>query len=281
MESLVIFDNIVPASMSGDIVSDASTTYAVVDFAKKKKKKKKVCAPEEVQESDSAIPLYAVVEKTKTPIAAPEKSLVYTHDSTDLANNEISMYEEPAPSSTRYLSLEISQQDTEKSKSEGSARARRLVFWALLVVALVLVAAVIACIVFTFVEVSPLKSEIKSLQQYTQQINVTSLNRSDTFASMFQSLNMLFKVSLSQVNNSLRNLLLLQENNTQELIYILQNSGLLITFPATSCASIHLFSPSLPSGDYWIRAFNGSAVSVYCDMTRSCGNITGGWMRVA
>ena len=25
----------------------------------------------------------------------------------------------------------------------------------------------------------------------------------------------------------------------------------------------------------------GSAVRVYCDMTRTCGNITGGWMRVA
>ena len=25
----------------------------------------------------------------------------------------------------------------------------------------------------------------------------------------------------------------------------------------------------------------GSAIRVYCDMTRTCGNITGGWMRVA
>ena len=130
--------------MSGDIVTDASATYAVVDFAKKNKNKN-VCVPEEVQEFDSAIPLYAVVEKTKTPIAAPKKSLEYTHDTTDLANNEISMYEEPALSSTSCLSLEYSQQDKYKSKSEGSARARRLVCLALVVVALVLVAALIAC----------------------------------------------------------------------------------------------------------------------------------------
>ena len=25
--------------------------------------------------------------------------------------------------------------------------------------------------------------------------------------------------------------------------------------------------------DYWVRASNGSAVRVYCDMTRSCGRI--------
>ena len=273
-----VVTSIVSASMSGDIVPGTSATYAVVDFAKVKKKNKNVCVPEKVQESDSDIPLYAVVEKTITPIAAPEKSLEYTHDTTDLANNEISMYEEPAPSSTSYLPVEYSQQDKDKSKSEGSARARRLVCWALVVVALVLVAAVIACLVITIVVVSPLKSEIKSLPQHTQQISMTSMERSDTFASMFQSLSMLFKASLSQVNHTLLNLSLLQENNTQELIYYLKSSGQLITFPADSCASI---APSLPSGYYWIRSSDGSAVRVYCDMTRSCGNITGGWMRVA
>ena len=165
--SFINCDKYLPASMKGDVVSDASATYALLDFAKKTKNKR-VCVPEDVQESDSANPLYAVVEKTKTPIAAPEKSLEYTHDSADLANNETSMYEEPVPSSTSYLSLELSQQEKDKSKSEGSARARRLVCWGLLVVvALVLVVAVIACLVFTFVVVSPLKSEIKSLQQHT------------------------------------------------------------------------------------------------------------------
>ena len=49
-------------------------------------------------------------------------------------------------------------------------------------------------------------------------------------------------------------------------------------FPASSCADIPLTSPS---GYYWVRSLNGSAVRVYCDMTRSCGEVTGGWMRVA
>ena len=50
--------------------------------------------------------------------------------------------------------------------------------------------------------------------------------------------------------------------------------------PATSCSHIlQLNSPS-PSGHYWIRSSNGSAKHVYCDMTRSCGGVTGGWMRV-
>jgi hypothetical protein len=48
--------------------------------------------------------------------------------------------------------------------------------------------------------------------------------------------------------------------------------------PLSPCTTLPL---SFPSGYYWVRASNGSAVRVYCDMTRSCGGVTGGWMRVA
>ena len=45
----------------------------------------------------------------------------------------------------------------------------------------------------------------------------------------------------------------------------------------TSCSSL---APSCPSGYYLIGS--ASVVSVYyCDMTLSCGGVTGGWMRVA
>ena len=54
-------------------------------------------------------------------------------------------------------------------------------------------------------------------------------------------------------------------------------SGQLPSFPATSCLQV---APSSPSGYYWVRSSNGSAVRVYCDMTRSCGGVTGGWIRV-
>ena len=46
----------------------------------------------------------------------------------------------------------------------------------------------------------------------------------------------------------------------------------------TSCRALPVHAPT---GYYWVRASNHSAVCVYCDMTRTCGNTTGGWMRVA
>ena len=53
------------------------------------------------------------------------------------------------------------------------------------------------------------------------------------------------------------------------------------TTPAASCNAI---STSCPTGYYWVRSSNGSAVQVYCDMDRVCGcngDSTGGWARIA
>ena len=46
----------------------------------------------------------------------------------------------------------------------------------------------------------------------------------------------------------------------------------------SSCSALPPFSPS---GYYGVTASDGSSVRVYCDMTRSCGGVTGGWTRVA
>ena len=52
-------------------------------------------------------------------------------------------------------------------------------------------------------------------------------------------------------------------------------------FNPTSCADILYHNSSSSSGYYLVRSSTGQLTSVYCDMTRTCGNITGGWMRVA
>ena len=61
----------------------------------------------------------------------------------------------------------------------------------------------------------------------------------------------------------------------------LQYPGKTASHPATSCNEVFENDPTSPSGHYWIQASDGSAVRVYCDMTRRCGGVTGGWMRIA
>ena len=51
--------------------------------------------------------------------------------------------------------------------------------------------------------------------------------------------------------------------------------------PATSCKAIYECNPTAPSGTYWVNA-NTGPLQVYCQMeTNNCGDITGGWTRVA
>ena len=50
--------------------------------------------------------------------------------------------------------------------------------------------------------------------------------------------------------------------------------------PAVSCKEIYDYDPSTPSGWYSIEASDGTTVRKYCDMTRTCGGVTGGWMQV-
>ena len=66
-----------------------------------------------------------------------------------------------------------------------------------------------------------------------------------------------------------------------EKLALLEQPGHFPSHPASSCKEIIEAEPSSPSGYYWLRASNGSAVRMFCDMTRTCGGVTGGWMKVA
>ena len=94
------------------------------------------------------------------------------------------------------------------------------------------------------------------------------------------SINMLYQ-QLSQQNASINSAYqqLFQELNTSiNMLYQQLNQGKTADNPATSCKDVLYGSHS--SGYYWIGEI-GSAVRVYCNMSLTCGDLTGGWMRVA
>ncbi|XP_064401534.1 uncharacterized protein LOC135347458 [Halichondria panicea] len=51
--------------------------------------------------------------------------------------------------------------------------------------------------------------------------------------------------------------------------------------PASTCKAILNQDKTSPSDFYWLKASNGTAVKMYCDMTKTCGRVTGGWMKLA
>ena len=74
----------------------------------------------------------------------------------------------------------------------------------------------------------------------------------------------------------------------QDVLNIIRSSvhcrGQVQENPASSCLEVSQCNPQLPSEYYWITSSNGTAVQVYCDMTRECSCSSasvGGWSRVA
>ena len=129
------------------------------------------------------------------------------------------------------------------------------------------------------IAIRQLDQQLSSLYNQTQ-----ILSYGDMYNMLQQQLTTLHNQT-QQLNDS--NTMLQQQltNQTQQLSDFntmlqqqLTTVGSFPFYPASSCAAL---PPSSPSGYYWVRACNGSAVSVYCDMTLSCGGVTGGWMRVA
>ena len=66
----------------------------------------------------------------------------------------------------------------------------------------------------------------------------------------------------------------------QQEVQLLRLPGNTPSHPAASCRGIKELNPTAPSSYYWLRGTGDSSVHMYCDMRRSCGGITGGWMRV-
>ncbi len=91
----------------------------------------------------------------------------------------------------------------------------------------------------------------------------------------------------STLNTSIQHIQV-RENEKQHIMnasldMIHQQIRYLFGFHPNSCFAILLSNPSSPSGYYsqYCLLMVMLYVRVYCDMTLSCGGVTGGWMRVA
>ena len=109
-------------------------------------------------------------------------------------------------------------------------------------------------------------------------INMSIFNAFPVIAALNDSSSSIFEL-VNQLNKST----ILSHAILKNRINIIENAtfGRSRFVPAPSCQAIHILQPSFTSAYYWVRSSNGSSVRVYCDMTKSCGNVTGGLTRVA
>ena len=158
------------------------------------------------------------------------------------------------------------------AEPKSSSCTKVPVFLLLALVIASLLATVGACIALGL-EIAKLKSDTATHQ------NVL-VRRVESAENEILQLNNVSSVNVQQIQGYYLALddRIQQLNVAIEMVNSFLGSGAHANVPAPSCAAL---PPSSPSGYYWVMASNGSAVRVYCDMTRSCGNITGGWVRVA
>ena len=137
-----------------------------------------------------------------------------------------------------------------------------------------------------------------SISEYDRRINQVqisidtfmNINISELDGSVMQLQNSIFGLDTT-VNGSISeyerriNQLQISVNNLNEFQpSVSRRTDILLHLnsAASSCSQILLLNPSSPSGHYWIRSSNGSAVRVYCDFNRQCGcDGPSGWTRVA
>ena len=115
------------------------------------------------------------------------------------------------------------------------------------------------CVAFLFIETIELKWQTTSSQQ--------------TLSSQ--------PTPIQQINQQLSTL----HNQTQQLndsnTRLQQQITTLQSYHVFSCADILKRNSSSPSGYYWIEVEGQPSRRQFCNMTLSCGGVTGGWMRVA
>ena len=106
--------------------------------------------------------------------------------------------------------------------------------------------------------------------------NLESLKSNFDAVATIEQLEMLESLLNSSLGIILEKVELIQQQMTNFHLF-----GITPSNPAASCADILNRNASSPSGYYWIGTQRESSRVQYCNMTLSCGGVTGGWMRVA
>jgi uncharacterized membrane protein len=284
------------------MMADSTTAvYAIVDISKKQRSNS-------ITEDEVVLPRLdsPVYDMAEIPPPLPERSEIDSEYSVITLDNicyQATIIEQGKEAETTIEGPSQTSNADQQMAGGSGCKVFTCIFITIVIVAVI----TLICLTILFAEVSKLrtqdattaqstinqllKDDLSSIRcQLTQlsssvqtQLNVSvdrlnkqlvtelylQLNRSlNSQQASLLALNSSIQMELSQYSDSLDELQLLHPGQTQAL-------------PVSLCAALKDLPQSLPSGYYWVRASNGSAVRVYCDMTRSCGGVTGGWMRVA
>ena len=134
--------------------------------------------------------------------------------------------------------------------------------------------------VATFEQLETLESNLNETDDRLSEASKKLDNTTDNLESLKSNLDAAATIEQLEMLESLLNsslgVILDKMELLQQQMIIPGNTQI---YPAASCADILNRNASSPSGYYWITS-RGIPRRQYCDMTLSCGGVTGGWLRV-
>ena len=215
--------------------------------------------------------------------------------------------------SSMFFTLQVKQSSNDslgvKSENADTQRVQERINWGLLISTMacfvMLLILFIAVAIVIFSQISIIKSQFNSLQksmhddtsfiqpsskpEARQNIPPTTSSCCSNFSSLqtvlldtksnlntlMDSINMTWGLNYSIVND-----IYLADSHFSRVIDTIARLGTSAKYPASSCGNILAVNPASLSGMYWLRSSDGSSVSVFCDMNRTCDGMGGGWIKV-
>ena len=283
--------------MSGNYSATNADLYAVVDLTKKKSG-----SQVSSKNKKSDIPIYYVMDH------GGDKSHKERENSNQqLSNNPQDLYSKLDYSKKLQKSITTRNQQTppqqipmsslnQSSKSEAASDEQRnkkqslnyfmllIIILILFVILLLIIIAVAALTVITFLKLSTVEADIKSnidrIDTVIEALHVTlssDIARNELKNEIQDNTTMFFRQSLMKLSRDVQDVIM--SVNTVEEAYsfsaTFQNS---ISF---SCSEIGRKLNFSNSSGYYVVWSAGVLRSAYCDLTRTFGGASKGWMRVA
>ena len=236
-----------------------------------------------INEGTTNFPSQYAIPTARVPIAAEKEQKVDVYTGHEVCK-QADIYEEIKESDippSESLDLE-----EVKEKTINKSTPCSYLKFALLIAFIIAFNALVVSVVILFVQMRNLHEMNRTLQksigklhhdkyEITEQTNLSNLY--DLVLSMDSKIKQ-FNISFMNIHEAVNDYISAHNNTSSE---ILTSFSLILDFYLSSCSAIARLNFSYASGNYIVRSSTGVLRSVYCDMNRTFGGNSTGWMRVA
>ena len=236
---------------------------------------------EDINKATTNIPSQYATPTARAPIAAEEEQKVDAYTGPELSK-QVDIYEEIEGPPSKYLDLKEEKGNT--NNPQTAIYSVKLVLTSVFIFSMI---AFVSMFIALFLQMRILHEMNRALQNSFEKLNNEKIEITEqTNLSFLHNLVLSTDSKIKQFNISFVNL----RESVNDFISAQQNiNGLVLTrfstiqdfFYFSSCSDTDRLNSSYTSGNYIVTSSTGVLRSVYCDVNRTFGGDSTGWMRVA